>query len=361
MRLLAVAAFVLSLQAPRIGLAEEHATTSATVVLLLARDTPPAQKEAALAAIRSQMADVPVHVVVEEAAVPRGDLRAVLDLATELSRRDAAIGTFWLDLDRDADLLLYLVEAQGSRLLVRRIRSSKGAEGAALEEVALITRYATSALVEGSQIGMQPVAPPAPRTPAAPAVAEPASDTDSVAARARTWSGMRLGAGYAGAAWPSDLGWQNGVRLFATYGPGRSWYVGASYAWEAPLVVDATGTSARIVRRPAEAFVGGRYPVGIVEIAAELGIGVDAETRSTTRSANGLTRTPDDTVATVSVAPRLGVVRQAWGRAEFFGFAGLDYIVNPTAYVLETPAPQPVVGSTRWRPRLDLGVSVALW
>ena len=92
---------------------------------VIAQGTPAAQKDAALSAIRSQMVDVPIRIVVEEMTIPRGDMRVGIDLAVELAVRNAAIGTFWVDLDREGDLLLYLTEPQGSRLLVRRIRSSR--------------------------------------------------------------------------------------------------------------------------------------------------------------------------------------------------------------------------------------------
>ena len=68
-----------------------------TAVLLIAQGTPAVQKDAALSAIRSQMVDVPIRIVVQETTIPRGDMRAVIDLAVELAVQNAAIGTFWVD------------------------------------------------------------------------------------------------------------------------------------------------------------------------------------------------------------------------------------------------------------------------
>jgi hypothetical protein len=351
----------LALNVPLECFAQESAAPSRTAVLLIAQGTPAAQKDAALAAIRSQMVDVPIRIVVQETTIPRGDMRAVIDLAVELSVRNSAIGTFWVDLDHEGDLLLYLTEPQGSRLLVRRIRSPKGAEGAALEELGLITRYAVSALLEGGQIGMQPVPVAPTRPPAPPAAAETGADAPRTIGGEATRKRLRLGAGYSGESWLAELGWQNGVRAFASYELGRDSYVGVSYAWEAPLTFETNRASARLVRHPAELLFGARLPLGPVALAGEIALGLDAQVRSTTSSAQGLSKTPDETVLTVAVSPRVGVTKQALGRAEFFGFIGIDYVVNPTAYVIDSPARERVLGSTRVRPRVDMGVSIALF
>ena len=62
--------------------------------------------------------------------------------------------------------------------------------------------------------------------------------------------------------------------------------------------------SARLVRHPAELLFGARLPLGPVALAGELGLGLDAQIRSTTSATQGFGKTPDDAVLTVAVLPR---------------------------------------------------------
>jgi hypothetical protein len=146
--------------------------TARRVVLVVTAGTDAERAKSVTEAIRAQLGDLPVALVVEEPGQVPSELRDRLDLAAKICKEQDAVGAFFIELERPDDLLLYLVEPEAKRALVRRVKKPPGAEQAGVEELSIIVRSTTSALLEGREIGMEegpelhpPPKPPPPKPP----------------------------------------------------------------------------------------------------------------------------------------------------------------------------------------------------
>lgn len=347
------------------------------IVLVKTAGVPAATWEAAELAIRAQLADLGVRVVEASGGDAEG-LRATIDRATKAAGDEHAIGAFWLGADAAGDVLLYLAEPDGARVLVRRVK--RASDAAALEEVAIIARASTSALLEGRSIGMEPVAqpeaatPPKPPSPPPLAASPPRPREDASRAAPQSpplGSFARLGVAYAGESYAPEVMWQSGVALEAAWLVPAGSSLGAPFTrgrmrlgagvFVAPAIpVDAGEVAFSIARYPFQLELGYEVDLGEIGVGFEVDALVEAATRSTTRVASVLAASPDATRWTAGVAPR---ARVGWAiRPPLRVEAGLGLEIVPGAprYVVALPAPEPIVSPSVVRPRVDVGLALEI-
>ncbi|MFO0572152.1 MAG: hypothetical protein U0263_41395 [Polyangiaceae bacterium] len=105
------------------------------VVLVVSAGAEEQRAKSTLDAIRAQLGDLPVGLVVTPAESAPKDLRERLDFAAKACKENGAVGAFFIELERADDLLLYLIEPEAKRALVRRVQKTPGAEQAGAEEL----------------------------------------------------------------------------------------------------------------------------------------------------------------------------------------------------------------------------------
>jgi hypothetical protein len=321
------------------------------VVLMRAGGIDAATWDAALLAIRAQLGDIAVRVAVERGP-DRDDLRAAIDAAKAFAAGDHAIGAFWLSA-QGPDVMLYVAEPTGGRVLVRRVQG--GAEAAALEEIAVIARGSVEALLEGRAIGMEPIArPPTPEAPrAVPTRIADARPPDRTLARTLV--------ALSGDAFAPTTPWQAGLAIGAAWSPLDRVFIGAGYALFGAVDVEAGPASARVSRHPLEIGLAYEVPFGPVSIGGEMLGELDALTRTTTRVGAGVRAAPDDLRWLGAVGGRARVLYQVAPPFRVFVNGGVDVLLNAFQYVIEgASGGTSVLAPNRFRPRLDLGLAVDL-
>jgi hypothetical protein len=338
--------------APLRAQSEADVRTQPTVVLVTPLDPSAAQTET-LEAIRAQLSDLPVRLVVEPRG-PTGDLRAQLDVATGLAATHHARGVFWLDVDTPGDALLYLLDAEGRRLLLRRIRRDAAAGDAALtEEVANVARAHVAALAEGREIGMVPVTLPTPTPPT------PARKPAPPAPPSRRRSTLALDVAYVGSAWASAFPWQSGTVL------GLEWAHDLGFLARLGLTVfpstnfDDGATTIRLTRHPVELAAGWDVHVDRLRLGGELGATVDPITRTTMHVPPGVRPAPDAVDGTFALSPKVRIALRVWPWLSLFTRIGVDFFLVQNDFRLsDQPA---FVSPHAVRARLELGIDVVLW
>lgn len=334
------------------------------VVVLLPASVDAARQEAVLGAIRAQLGDLALELVIERPAEVPADLRDRLDLASRAAETHGAMGVFVLEIERAGDLLVYLVEPEARRALVRRVQAP-GSEAAGFEELSLIVRSTSSALLEGREIGMEqgpelapkPPPRPEPEAPPPPPPPRPAGKPPQ-----RSTSTGRLGAFYVGEGYAPEASWQSGLGLRLSGSPDRRLFVGIGYVLFPPVDIDTETVAARVTRHPAEAFASYELPLDQVRVGAELAVRAELATRRTLRAGSGLEPTPDDRRWLWGAAAR-ALVRWVLSERVALGAAlGADISFNDSEYVVDASGQQdPVLRPRAVRPHAELGVVVDLW
>src|SRR5215472_16218996 len=125
--------------------ADAPAPARNTMVLFIDADRAAERRSAAvLGAIRAGLVDLHVELQVERAGGP-ADVRRRMDrVASASGPSEHRLGALWLDLTQP-DLLIFVANADGTRLLVRRIRVTQGSEAAAVEEAGVVVRSTVGA------------------------------------------------------------------------------------------------------------------------------------------------------------------------------------------------------------------------
>ncbi len=382
--------------------ARADAPAGATSMVVFVDDAPATQGRSAavLAAIRAELVDLDVAVRIISATGPP-DVRARMErVAGEKSAGGRTLGALWLDL-ATPDLLLFIANADGTRVLIRRIRVVKGAEGAAIEEMGIVVRSTVSALLEGRAIGMegaastptplpQPAAQPAPppsvlpgasASEATPPVARPVPDATfaprpaapsarSVGApplaptrsEAASLGRLRASIDYVGTVFTSPGSWQSGLLLGARYVTSFRGYVGAGYTlFPTAAVTGADGVVLGLQERPIDAVLGyERLVVPRVRLGGEVVLVADVATRSSQAVPSGFHSTPDATRALWAASPRLRGELRAFAGMWVGAGVGADVGLGNFAYVV-SPDTGAVVRPLPVRPRVELGVTVDLF
>jgi hypothetical protein len=376
--------------------ARADAAAGATSMVVFVDDAPATQGRSAavLGAIRAELVDLDVAVRVISATGPP-DVRGRMErVAGEKSASGRTLGALWLDL-ATPDLLLFIANADGTRVLIRRIRVVKGAEGAAIEEMGIVVRSTVSALLEGRAIGMegaassptplpQPGPPPsvlpgAPASETPPPVARPVPDATFAprpAPSARSVVGppptptrseaaslgrLRASIDYVGTVFTSPGSWQSGLLLGARYVTSFRGYVGAGYTLFPTAVTGADGVVLGLQERPIDAVLGyERLVVPRLRLAGEIVLVADVATRSSQAVPSGFHSTPDATRALWAASPRVRGELRAFAGVWVGAGVGADVGLGNFAYVV-SPDTGAVVRPLPVRPRVELGVTVDLF
>jgi hypothetical protein len=368
-------------------LAEALAEPSTLVVVVDADSAPNALNAAILAAIEAEVGDLKVHLQVASVR-GAGDIRSRLDQA--LAARTAEgrrLGALWFDTSQLGDFLLFLANADGTRVLVRRIHVGTREEGAAVEEIAVVVRSTVSALLEGGTLGTASIAPAPPPAvgssglargdgPAAAASTAPpdqlpgssvalvppslprASIRTPVADRPRIPL-AELGVSYVGTVFSSPGSWQSGLSLSARYVAAFHGYLGASYDFISPENVVADGFALELSRHPLGVAAGYQRVVrSRFRLEGELAFVIDPVSRTTSTTTAGYQPTSSDTRALLALAPR---ARAAWNplwQTWLTVGGGVDVVVNHFTY--QAPPSTPLVDPLVVRPRVELGLALDL-
>lgn len=349
-----------------LGVASAAAAEPDRRVVLLLANGDEARRETLVGAIRAQLGDLPVGIVVERAEGSTEKLRDRLDLAAGACKKHAAMGAFFLEAELADDLIVYLVEPEAKRALVRRIKKTQGAEQAGVEELSLVVRSTVGALLEGREIGMEQgpeLAPkPAPKPAPVPAAPPPAPPRDAPAPRPRDQSRARLDAHYAGESYAPEVGWQNGLGVELSASMDGLLFFGLGYVASAPVEAERDAARVRIGRYPVRAFAGYEIPLDRLRFVGQLGLIGELDRRSTTKTAGGVAPTESDDQLGWAVSPRVGVRYDVGQRTSVGLTVGADVFLNVSEYVVDLPSGrETLLTPYRVRPRAALGIAVDLW
>ncbi len=131
---------------------------------------------AAIQAVESQLADLDVSFQLERVEAFPDKLSAQIEIAADVAMRHKSLSVIWCDSSNSDQVLLYLSEATGDRLLVRRIKEVEA--GGRAETLAVIVRASVNAMLRGGEIGVAVSEIPTEQTSGHPE--RPAADRDEV-------------------------------------------------------------------------------------------------------------------------------------------------------------------------------------
>lgn len=334
------------------------------VVVVSAADA--ARAEGVMGAIKAQLGDLPVAVVVEGGEVPSA-LRERLDFAARACKQHDAVGAFFVEAEQADDLLLYLVEPAAKRALVRRVKKTAGAEQAGVEELSIIVRSTVGALLEGREIGMEagpeiapPPQPPPPRAPPPPP-APPKQPPPKQREPERAGVG-RLAAHYAGEAYAPEASWQSGLGVELSGSADGALFFGLGYVALSPVEVETESARVRVARYPLRAFVGYEVPLDRFALAGQLGLIGELDRRSTTKTGSGVVPTESADTLSWALSPRVTARYEVWARTHVWAGVGLDVFLSNSEYVAELPGRREALLSPyRARAQASVGLAVDLW
>jgi hypothetical protein len=334
-----------------IATAQEVDAPRNRVVLLGAKN--PTDAAALWSSTRAQLSDLDVERIEEE----RGDstLEGSARRARLEAERHRALAVVWFDTD-DGVVTVFLFEPRGRRLRARRVLVSGTAEAAA-EEVGVVVRSAISALLEGAEVSMPEI--PVPSAPAPPPPAPRAPPALPAPAREH----LRLSAGYLGTLYSLDAAWQNGAAASLSLHPGDSpWFLELGYGFLPPLELSAPGVRSELRRHPSEIGLGLELGIGRFRVATEALFIVDFISRRTTRADEPLARAPTETRTLYAGSLRLrGALPLGAGFAVYAAF-GAEFLLNRFDHVVRgSDSPEPSITQLAARPRVDAGLSYALF
>ncbi len=345
--------------------APEAAAQAAPRVLVLVPEGDAEERAGFIRAVQAHLASS--DVTVERRPIPAHVPRTVAALAAHASAAAAAagaLGAFWIESAEQA-VLVYLVEPDGARILVRRLDRPPGTEAAVAESVGVVVRASAEALAAGRRIGMTavPAPPPAarevspspppevsePPASAPPEVSEPPAPAPPPP---RPPAGSRrpprrprvdLRSFYAGGNLAAGIPWQHGVGGDVLVEPLPRFFVAVGYTYFPPARVSTPWLSVLLDRHAPRVDLGGRPWVHRrAELALRAGASLEILRR---RSVPGSlpAQTPSRRVVPVlgaGVELRVRLVRR------FFAWvgAGADVpLVRPRYLVVPDPADDPVV------------------
>ena len=351
---LVAAAFAAGPPTPAAERTPEAASQAAPRVLVLVPEEDAGERAGYLRAVRAHLASS--DVTVERRPIPADVPRTVAALAAHASAAAAsagALGAFWIEPAEQA-VLVYLVEPDGARILVRRLDRPPGTEAAVAESVGVVVRASAEALAAGRRIGMTavPAPPPAAREvspspppevsePPAPAPPPPRPPAGSRPPPRRPRVDLRLF--YAGGNLATGIPWQHGVGGDVLVEPLPRFFVAVGYTYFPPARVSTPWLSVLLDRHAPRVDLGGRPWVHRrAELALRAGGSLEILRR---RSLPGSlpAQVPSWRVVPVvgaGVELRVRLVRR------FFAWvgAGADVpLVRPRYLVVPDPADDPVV------------------
>src|SRR4051794_37176491 len=131
------------------------------VVLLLPEPgAQPSRVSSGFDALRAQLAELSVHLLVEGAARSL-DVQQQVERARKTSKQHGALGTVWFDESTSGKVAIYVYDASHTRV-AKRVLHSPEVDAAAAEELAVVVRAAIDSLLAGEDVAMDVVPMPAP-------------------------------------------------------------------------------------------------------------------------------------------------------------------------------------------------------
>jgi opacity protein-like surface antigen len=302
-------ALTLAAMAPVAEAQTDATAITGSIVFLAAPELPPTVGAGLIDALEAQLTGTGTTLHWQAMTSVGTDLRAAIEQGKPAAARHSAAGVFWLDASGASDWLLYLMDASGDRILVRRMEGAAAAPGASVEAIAVIVRESTAALSAGRPIAMDALQPPAPITPPPPpleppviaAVIAPAPPPTvarlSIAtARTQAPGRLRFGIGYVGSPLSKNVPWQHGLGLQIAAFTQSGFFVGVAYTVLPTLAVRGDGFTLGLNRRPVRLFFGVASKLNRhLRVDTEAGAILDVVTRTTLSAPTGATRNDDDT------------------------------------------------------------------
>lgn len=278
--------------------------------------------------------------------------------AASLAVAEHARGVIWLEV-RASTTQVFLYDSSGH--LYSRDVEATGSLISQSESIALIVGSAVAAMLDGDAVSMTEVSLPAPAAALPRAKAGPDPPRPLVPPQG---SYLRVGASYVGSIFAKRTAWQHGAAIAVTAGRvGSPWFLGLDYVYFPALKLEANGAATRLLRHPAEAYVGVQFALGELSLSLQGGVSADYLVRRTQSVDDGLVATPAHERWLWAVSTRLGATIPVSGRVSGLLGLGADFLLNPFELVVaDTKSGNVVVGQPMLvRPRLDIGVGVAIW
>ncbi len=341
-RYINIALAVVGMIVPRLVGAQEalgrasKSSASATVVMIV----PVEQDEESLPivrAIKSQFSDLEIELQLVSVEALGASLRSQVQIAESEGVANDALAVFWCDIGTEEHAFLYLAEAGGDRLLVRRLSDME--EGALAEELAIIVRTSVAELMRGGRIGVAvstiaelneppppPVVPPPPPEP--PPVEEPEPPVpDNRTLSFRLSYAMYIHSSDHPAVHGLDLGM--GVRFHP------NWSVTSGYTILSTISSRAELAAVRLNRHPINLGIRTNLDRGAFHFTGSAKMLFDYTTFEDHSLADGMISTTDTGNFLLSVLP---AVEFAWYVNAMLGFflaAGAEISIISRQYVVQ--------------------------
>jgi hypothetical protein len=341
------------------------------IVLVIPPQTRVEDAERTLRAVRAHVASdgEPLHVERPGAWPPSQQAR--IREAMGLAVRHAARGVLWVEAPEGDDVLLYLVEPEGLRVLLRRIPAPQGERTATFESLGIIVGSVARGLQEGRTIGMTEApaeaveaveaAPEAAgaATPRTVPQARPARPAPSVPAPRREWRRLRVAAGWIGTTYGEQDRWQNAFGAAVRVRPVRRLELGVAYDGALPARIVAA--DAELVVRRHQVVLTAGY-VGTVHPRVDLelvGVG-GLEVQSREASSEVVDVGPDRRFLLAVFGARGRLAVRLAGELRALAEVGVDGIVAHVDQVIVPPGSQMRrVLLDAWPARVRVGAGLA--
>jgi len=322
-------------------IATSAAAEEPTPVVMIAPAGEEELNQRAAEAVAAQLADLPVTFELERVEQLPEEMRAQVDVARQITQGQGATAVFWLD-PTVPELLLYIDEPEGGRILVRSISSAGEGVEARLETVAVIVRGAVKSVLAGAPVGVeappeQPVEPPG-----------PTGELDVFLSYALVLysteemllHGARLGLSARIAGW---------LRAYL------------AYRLQLPLEVEGDLVGVDLSPHPMEAGLAGRFELGDWYVEAAVGLVVDVVTVEVTAAEDDVIARSVEHRWLVGAFPSLGLGRSLGTIASIYLAVSADVLFNEHWYAVETDdGNQTVLRPWNVRPMLRLGALFSL-
>jgi hypothetical protein len=327
---------------------------SGTVILMLGqRDL---AGEALTAAVRSQLADLPVTFSSVSEPLPR-DVGARMMLARRVASEHDGRAVFWLEPD-ESGAVLFFMGPPFEGLYSRRLDSGDVRNSVIDEEVAVIVRSTVVALLHDSEVDMARVEVPPPAEPAShpPATSSRSPSEKRSTPPAAAPERLRVVVGYVGSSFSADAAFQHGAAFGLAVLPWKSLIIGGRYTLALPVSVDTDEASLRIFRHPGELSAGLGLPLDAFTLEPELAALIDYRTRSTTAASEGFDKRAQESQFAFGASARLRATARLLPAFSMFAAGGADFYAPRTEYVVLKPARETVLTTNAVMPRLEAGL-----
>jgi hypothetical protein len=326
------------------------------------------QTASTIGAIEGQFSDLPIELVVEHAAKLPRELNKQVELASKIAGTSGAFVVFWCDFILDDQVFLYLAEAGGQRILVRKLEEEDA--GGRAETLAIILRLSISALLEGGIIGVEveEVVKEKPIEVEATAESEtkpelqpesqpePQPEPDEPA---REYHILATGLAYTMTSYSEDHPLVHGFDIAFDVRLSRYLIVTAGYTVMGTIETETELAGLRLRRHPIRLGLGLAFPISAMELGASLALALDYSTFDVFGKASGIKSATDmdDILYFLTFVVELRI--PIYDRLGLIIAAGGDIPLNSIYYQIETP-PETEVLIDPWpvRSRLLLGAYV---